>query len=100
MNKIPQQVKSVGTKNNSVVYITFGEKIVTVTIFYGSHHKTYEIEHGDTDIYLGKFNSVRYYLNLNNGENEVYCNHPFTCEPMFLSKCEQDRVLKAIICNS
>lgn len=97
MDKILQQVKSVGIKNNSVAYIIFGERIATVTIFYGSHHKTYEIEHGETDIYLGKVNGVRYYFNLNNGENEVYCHHPFTGKPQLLPRYEQDWVLKSII---
>lgn len=99
MDRIPKQVKSVGTKNNSVAYIKFSEKIVTVTIFYGAHHKTYRVEHGETDIYLGKVYGVRYYFNLNNGENDVYCIHPFTGKPQILPRFEQDCILKAIICN-
>ena len=99
MDRISKQVKSVGTKNNSVAYITFGEKIVTITIFYGAHHNTYEIERDETDVYLGKVNGVRYYFNLNNGENNVYCNHPFTGKPQILPSYEQDWALKAIICT-
>lgn len=91
----------IGKNNNSVLYATPWEKEnkVTYCIFYGVDHKAYTIDWGETDLYLGKVNGVRYYFNLNNGGNEVYCNHPFTGEVQLLPKYEQNQILKAIICK-
>ena len=88
-----------GTKNNSKLTLVFKKDKVQAHITYGLKTKVYEIEHGETDIYLGNVEGIDYYFNLNNGENDVYTHYPITGKVQLLSTYEQNIVLREIICN-
>lgn len=87
------------TKNNSKLTLVFKEDKVLAHITYGIKTKVYEINHGETDLYLGQVGGIDYYFNLNNGENEVYTHYPITGKVQLISTFEQNMVLREIICN-
>ena len=68
------QIKCVGNKNNSILYLTDYGRITIATIFAGSKHNSYVVN--GTDIDLGKIDGETYHFNLNNGQNEVYGHYP------------------------
>lgn len=68
------QIKCVGNKNNSILYLTDYGRITIATIFAGVKHNSYVVD--GTDIVLGKINGETYHFNLNNGQNEVYGHYP------------------------
>ena len=68
------QIKNIGNKNNSILYLTDYGRITIATIFAGAKHNSYVVD--GTDINLGKIDGETYHFNLNNGQNEVYGHHP------------------------
>lgn len=67
------QIKCIGNKNNSVLYLTDYGNITIATIFAGAKHNSYVVD--GTDINLGQINGETFHFNLNNGQNEVYGHH-------------------------
>lgn len=88
-----------GVNNNSKLTLILKKDKVSAHITYGTKTKVYEIEHGETDIYLGNVEGIDYYFNLNNGENDVYTHYPITGKVQLLPRYEQNMVLRKIICN-
>ena len=68
------QIKCVGNKNNSILYLTDYGRITIATIFLGGKHNSYVVD--GTDINLGQINGEQFHFNLNQGENEVYGHYP------------------------
>lgn len=85
--------------NNSKLTLILKKDKILAYITYGFKTKMYEIEHDETDIYLGNVGGIDYYFNLNNGDNEVYTHYPITGKVRLISIFEQNNVLREIICN-
>lgn len=88
------QIKCVGNKNNSILYLTDYGRITIATIFAGSKHNSYVVN--GTDIDLGKIDGETYHFNLNNGQNEVYGHHS-DGKVRTLSREEQNAVLNTLL---
>lgn len=88
------QIKCVGNKNNSILYLTDYGRITIATIFAGSKHNSYVVD--GTDIDLGKIDGETYHFNLNNGQNEVYGHYP-DGKVRTLSRAEQNAVLNTLL---
>ena len=88
------QIKCVGNKNNSILYLTDYGRITIATIFAGSKHNSYVVN--GTDIDLGKIDRETYHFNLNNGQNEVYGHHS-DGKVRTLSREEQNAVLNTLL---
>lgn len=68
------QIKCVGNKNNSILYLTDYGRITIATIFAGVKHNSYIVD--GTDINLGQIDGEAFHFNLNQGQNEVYGHYP------------------------
>lgn len=90
---------SFGVNNNSKLTLIYKKDKVVAHVTYGEGTKVYEVEYGETDFFLGSVEGMDYYFNLNNGDNDVYTHHPITKKVQVLSRCEQNGVLREIICN-
>ena len=88
------QIKCVGNKNNSILYLTDYGNVVVATIFAGVKHNSYVVN--GTDIDLGKIDGETYHFNLNNGQNEVYGHHS-DGKVRTLSREEQNAVLNTLL---
>ena len=88
------QIKCVGNKNNSILYLTDYGRITIATIFAGAKHNSYVVD--GTDINLGKIDGETYHFNLNNGQNEVYGHHS-DGKVRILSREEQNAVLNTLL---
>ena len=88
------QIKCVGNKNNSILYLTDYGRITIATIFAGAKHNSYVVD--GTDINLGKIDGETYHFNLNNGQNEVYGHHS-NGKVRTLSRAEQNAVLNTLL---
>ena len=88
------QIKCIGNKNNSVLYLTDYGNITIATIFVGGKHNSYVVD--GTDIDLGKIDGETYHFNLNNGQNEVYGHHS-DGKVRTLSREEQNAVLNTLL---
>ena len=88
------QIKCVGNKNNSILYLTDYGRITIATIFAGAKHNSYVVD--GTDIDLGKIDGETYHFNLNNGQNEVYGHHS-DGKVRTLSRAEQNAVLNTLL---
>ena len=88
------QIKCVGNKNNSILYLTDYGRITIATIFAGAKHNSYVVD--GTDITLGKIDGETYHFNLNNGQNEVYGHHS-DGKVRTLSRAEQNAVLNTLL---
>lgn len=88
------QIKCVGNKNNSILYLTDYGRITIATIFAGAKHNSYVVD--GTDINLGKIDGETYHFNLNNGQNEVYGHHS-DGKVRTLSREEQNAVLNTLL---
>ena len=88
------QIKCVGNKNNSILYLTDYGRITIATIFAGAKHNSYVVD--GTDINLGKIDGETYHFNLNNGQNEVYGHHS-DGKIRTLSRAEQNAVLNTLL---
>ena len=88
------QIKCVGNKNNSILYLTDYGRITIATIFVGGKHNSYVVD--GTDINLGQIDGETYHFNLNNGQNEVYGHHS-DGKVRTLSRAEQNAVLDTLL---
>ena len=88
------QIKCVGNKNNSILYLTDYGRITIATIFAGAKHNSYVVD--GTDICLGEIDGETYHFNLNNGQNEVYGHHS-DGKVRTLSREEQNAVLNTLL---
>ena len=88
------QIKCVGNKNNSILYLTDYGRITIATIFAGAKHNSYVVD--GTDINLGQIDGETYHFNLNNGQNEVYGHHS-DGKVRTLSRAEQNAVLNTLL---
>ena len=88
------QIKCVGNKNNSILYLTDYGRITIATIFAGAKHNSYVVD--GTDINLGQINGETFHFNLNNGQNEVYGHHS-DGKVRTLSREEQNAVLNTLL---
>lgn len=68
------QIKCIGNKNNSILYLTDYGSITIATIFLEGKHNSYVVD--GTDINLGQIRGEQFHFNLNQGENEVYGHYP------------------------
>ena len=91
------QIKCVGNKNNSILYLTDYGRITIATIFLGGKHNSYVVD--GTDINLGQINGETFHFNLNNGMNDVY-GHYSNGKVRLLSRDEQNAVLTILLKNS
>ena len=88
------QIKCVGNKNNSILYLTDYGRITIATIFAGAKHNSYVVD--GTDINLGKIDGETYHFNLNNGQNEVY-GHNSDGSVRILDSATQNLVLNKLL---
>ena len=88
------QIKCVGNKNNSILYLTDYGRITIATIFAGGKHNSYVVD--GTDINLGQIDGETYHFNLNNGQNEVYGHHS-DGKVRTLGRAEQNAVLNTLL---
>ena len=94
-----KRYRTIGPHNKSILYLTCYDSLVVATIFIGTHHKSFVVPDGDTDISLGEIRGEKFHFNLNQGENEVY-GHYSDGRVRTLDREDQSAVLAILLKNS